>query len=184
MSANCEKPRYIQKERKKFDWRRLGGPTKYQQAMDQFLSRCKWNCMVTLTFSPRGGRVSRVQAEARFGRLIRSLGLKKFGSKSRRKIANASFIEQTTNEVPHIHSMMKLGGTAEENRKLLRALWTKVHSSCGDPSEHDKGGEKWYVEIIDEENRGRLRRYVAKECMENGENFLDKYAYFGPVRPV
>lgn len=184
MSDSFAKPQYIQKRNEKSGWRSLGGPTEYQRSMTKFISQCEWNCMVTLTFNTRSGPVTCEQAAARFGRLIRSLSSSKHGEKSKKKIANASFIELTAKGVPHIHSMMELCGAAEENRILLRTLWTDVHSSCGDPSEHDPGGEKWYVEIADEVNRGNLRQYVTKECIENCENFLEKYAYFGPVRPV
>lgn len=184
MSDNGENTAYIEEKVLKSDWRSVGGPTPYQKAFDSWISRCEWNCMITLTFNSRSGGITREQAAARFGKLIRSLSARKYGGRSRKKIANASFIELTTKEVPHIHSMMKLCNTAEENKKLIRALWIDVHQSCGDPSEHDREGGKWYIEIVDEKNRDNLRRYLTKECKHNAEGFLEKYAYFDPVGPV
>lgn len=148
----------------------------------KWLDQGKFNCMVTLTFCPKGGYKQDEDAEKLLGKLVSRYMKATRPRKCKRKIVMAPVLERTTLDEPHFHILLRLGDEdIEATKTLFRDIWVDVEPGvCGDPLVHDKEGEEWFKVVATPEDRIRVIEYVIKWRI-NLDGLVLKYTHLGPV---
>jgi len=154
-----------------------------------WLETGKFDCMVTLTFPADTLRPKRRMrkplsdefADACLGKMVSRYMRKTRPRKSKIKIIMAPFRERTSLGEPHFHILFRLGEDVEASKTLLRDIWVNVAPGVtGDPHEHDRTGEKWFLEITNPEDRRRVIQYVIDGNIHL-DGLVDKYTHLDPV---
>lgn len=160
--------------------------TPVQADAKAMILRYRFNVMVTLTFSSKGG-VSLTTAASIFGRFVGILRRTVFGKDSKRilpmiPVVEGSF-EQLGNgnkalgmrERTHIHCLLQLDGDPLDYKEVVRAVWVKTSGRCGNPDVYCPNSDDWFIPLATEEERHWAASYLVKGFKSDTLGLLVNY---------